>query len=104
MIHNSFDFSLAETSSLAKLESEDNPSWINLRQLKDAIKMTTDRSHYDESDRDQHLYRNSHKRASISVIRSYSSGLNNILDSYQSVEAQPSYQHVDTPLSTECFG
>ena len=44
MIHNSFDFSLAETSMLASnLHDGQNPSWINLQSLKDVIRIQSDR-------------------------------------------------------------
>ena len=43
MIHNSYDFSLAEVSSKSKVDQDQNPSWINLRSLKDAIRKSSDR-------------------------------------------------------------
>lgn len=36
------DFSLAETSSLTKLEDAETPSWINLKTLKSMVRKSQD--------------------------------------------------------------
>jgi hypothetical protein len=46
-------FSMSETSSLVKTSrnpdgDDENPSWINLKTLKDAIRLTSNIIHYEE--------------------------------------------------------
>jgi copper homeostasis protein CutC len=42
MIHNSFDFSSVPTMHKS-LDQDQNPSWISLKSLKDAIRNSSDR-------------------------------------------------------------
>lgn len=71
MIHNSFDFSLAKTSSLAQIENQQNPSWINLKNLKDMIRMSSDRGNYNEGilpPKQNQKRRNSHTDVKVSNV------------------------------------
>ncbi|CDW74861.1 UNKNOWN [Stylonychia lemnae] len=109
-----YDFSLAETSSLAKINSQHNPSWINLRSIKDIIRMSNERTgNYDSlpplssnhamSNRSsthgnsQQINRNSSSHSNLFRI-SNSMSLQNIHDYSDDNQLQP-HSHIDTPQS-----
>lgn len=84
MIHNSYDFSMSEASSVAKIDQDQNPSWINLKSLKDVIRMSSDR-----------VLHSDHR--SKFLIEKPSTAMK-IISNDQDEMLAPAVTHIDTPL------